>query len=102
MPQSREFSGDIAAPRVSVVTPVHNRKSLIPDLLAMLQKQTFTDFELVIVDDGSTDGLEEAVAAAVAAFPIRFVRLARNRGAAAAQCRIRRGARRLCGAARQR
>jgi glycosyltransferase involved in cell wall biosynthesis len=44
------------APRVSVVVPVRNRRILLRDLLEALGRQTFTDFEVVIVDDGSTDG----------------------------------------------
>lgn len=73
------------APRISVVTPFHNRAALLPALLATLHEQSFKDFELVIVDDGSTDGLEQAMAGAQASFPMRFVRLPRNRGAATAR-----------------
>ena len=42
-------------PRVSVLMPVHNGQSLLKDCLASIQAQQFTDFEAVVVDDGSTD-----------------------------------------------
>jgi glycosyltransferase involved in cell wall biosynthesis len=42
-------------PAVSVVVPCYNGGRFIDDLLACLQAQTFGNFELIIVDDGSTD-----------------------------------------------
>ena len=41
---------------ISVVVPVYNLKSFIPRCMDSLLCQTFRDFELIIVDDGSTDG----------------------------------------------
>ena len=43
-------------PRVSVVVPVRNRRDLLARMLDGLEAQTFRDFEVVVVDDGSTDG----------------------------------------------
>lgn len=43
------------APIVSVVVPCFNGGRFIDDLLGCLAAQTFRDFELIIVDDGSTD-----------------------------------------------
>ena len=42
-------------PKVSVIIPTHNRASLMREAVASVQAQTFTDWELLIVDDGSTD-----------------------------------------------
>lgn len=42
-------------PLVSVVIPYYNRAETIDDTLTSLTNQTFTDFEVIIVDDGSTD-----------------------------------------------
>jgi glycosyltransferase involved in cell wall biosynthesis len=42
-------------PAVSVLMPVYNAAPWLPAALASLLAQTFTDFELVAVDDGSTD-----------------------------------------------
>jgi glycosyltransferase involved in cell wall biosynthesis len=44
-----------SAPTVSVITPAYNAARYIEHTLESAIRQTFTDFELVIVDDGSTD-----------------------------------------------
>ncbi|HEU0304029.1 MAG TPA: glycosyltransferase family A protein [Gaiellaceae bacterium] len=43
------------APRVTVVTPVYNVVKYLPETVASLEAQTYSGWELVIVDDGSTD-----------------------------------------------
>lgn len=43
-------------PRLSVVLPVYNCRRYLAAAIASIQAQTFADFTLVIVDDGSTDG----------------------------------------------
>ncbi|MFA4851941.1 MAG: glycosyltransferase family 2 protein [Bacteroidales bacterium] len=45
----------------SVVIPVYNRQDLISYSIESVLKQTFTDFELIIVDDGSTDNTPAVV-----------------------------------------
>lgn len=47
------------APRVSVVLPAHNARRFIDAAVRSIVEQTFTDIELVIVDDASTDGTTE-------------------------------------------
>lgn len=42
-------------PKVSVVVPAYNVSKYIKEALVSLKKQTFTDFEALVVDDGSTD-----------------------------------------------
>ena len=39
----------------SVIVPVYNRRDEVRDLLASLAAQTMKDFEVIIVEDGSTD-----------------------------------------------
>jgi glycosyltransferase involved in cell wall biosynthesis len=43
-------------PRVSVIVPVRDRATLLAGALDGLARQTFDDFEVVVIDDGSTDG----------------------------------------------
>jgi glycosyltransferase involved in cell wall biosynthesis len=48
-------------PRVTVVIPTHNRRDLVREAVGTVLAQTFCDFELIVVDDGSTDGTAEAL-----------------------------------------
>ena len=43
------------APTVSVILPTYNRAGLLPRALDSIIAQTYTDWEIVLVDDGSTD-----------------------------------------------
>lgn len=43
-------------PRLSVVVPVYNVELYLTDCLKSLAEQTMDDLEVVMVDDGSTDG----------------------------------------------
>ncbi len=49
-------------PRVTVFIPVHNREDYITTALDSILKQDFSDFELLVVDDGSTDRTADVVA----------------------------------------
>lgn len=44
-----------------IITAVHNRKEVTKRFVDVLKKQTYTDIQLILVDDGSTDGTSEMV-----------------------------------------
>lgn len=43
-------------PKISVIVPVYNVERYLPKCIESILSQTFTDFELLLIDDGSTDG----------------------------------------------
>lgn len=47
--------------KFTIFTPTFNRKELLEKLYKSLQKQTYKDFEWLIIDDGSDDGTKEKV-----------------------------------------
>jgi glycosyltransferase involved in cell wall biosynthesis len=48
-------------PRVTVIIPTHNRASLLPRAINSVLAQTFTDFELFVVDDASNDETAQVI-----------------------------------------
>ncbi len=73
-------------PGFSVVIPTHNRARLLERALRSVASQTFTDFEAIVVDDGSTDATQQ-ILASVRSFPFRFITHERAKGVAAARNR---------------
>ena len=72
------------SPTVSVVIPTYNREQLIGRSIKSVLSQTYQDFEIIIVDDGSTDNTEEVVSS-FNDERIRCVRHGTNKGEAAAR-----------------
>jgi len=54
---------NVKSPSVSVIVTTYNRLNLLPETLGSILSQTFTDFELIIVDNMSMDGTLEYVTA---------------------------------------
>lgn len=79
---------DSPPPYVSVYMAAYNAQSYIRKAIESVLDQTFKDFELIIVDDGSTDGTEEAIRS-FSDPRIRFVRQAHQNFAAAMNHAIR-------------
>lgn len=74
----------------SVVMPVYNREKYVREAVDSVLCQTFTDYELIVVDDGSTDGTAELLQSYGTRIQVirqqnRGPEVARNTGAAAAR-----------------
>jgi glycosyltransferase involved in cell wall biosynthesis len=72
------------SPKVSVVIPVFNRRVTVRRAIESVLAQTCQDFEIIVVDDGSTDATAASVAA-LADHRITLIRHERNRGGSAAR-----------------
>ena len=76
-------SDDAVTPAVSIGLPVYNGEAHLAEALDSLLAQTFSDFELIISDNASTDRTAEICRAYAARDPrIRYTRQEQNRGAA--------------------
>ena len=84
-PAAARFLGSPAMPRISVVVPIYNVEPYLERCLDSLAGQTLADLEVVMVDDGSTDGSAE-IAEAFRARDPRFRLVEQpNRGLGAAR-----------------
>ncbi len=73
-----------ARPAVTVVIPTFNRAAIVVRAIRSVMRQTCQDWELIVVDDGSTDGTEQAVKG-LSDNRIKYIRHDRNRLAGAAR-----------------
>jgi glycosyltransferase involved in cell wall biosynthesis len=76
-------------PKVSIVMTVYNGEKYIAEAIESVKNQTFSDYELLIIDDGSTDGTAAAVSTFLSDKRIKYfyqtnkgVSAARNKGIA--------------------
>ncbi|OQX85235.1 MAG: hypothetical protein B6D55_07685 [Candidatus Omnitrophica bacterium 4484_70.2] len=76
-------------PKVSVIIPTYNREKYLPEAINSVLNQTYKDFEIIIVDDGSRDNTKEVVESFMKKYPhipIRYF-YQENKGPAAARNR---------------
>ena len=71
-------------PKITVAMPAHNAAPYINEAVDSILGQTCRDFELLVVDDGSTDDTARRVEACTDA-RVRLIRLGTNQGRAAAR-----------------
>lgn len=46
---------------ISIITPAYNRETLLPRMIRSVRSQVFKDWELIVIDDGSTDNTKDVV-----------------------------------------
>jgi len=71
-------------PKVSVIIPTYNRAKLLKRAIQSVLNQTYQDYEIIIVDDGSTDNTQDLVNN-INDRRLRYIRHDVNRGEAAAR-----------------
>lgn len=72
---------------ISIIVPVYNASLYLRECLDSILTQSYTDYELILVDDGSTDGSEAILSAYRDAYPcIKLIRQ-ENKGVSAARNR---------------
>jgi glycosyltransferase involved in cell wall biosynthesis len=71
-------------PEVSVIIPTYNRANVLSRAVKSVLNQVYRDFEIIVVDDGSTDNTEQ-VARAFDKQQVKYVRHEKNMGPAAAR-----------------
>jgi len=69
---------------VTIIIPVFNRADILPRAIKSSLSQTYQNIELIIIDDGSTDNIEEIVKG-FRDSRIQYIRFSKNRGASAAR-----------------
>jgi glycosyltransferase involved in cell wall biosynthesis len=52
---------NITSPKISIIMPTYNRAGLIQETIESIRNQTYSNWELIIVDDGSEDNTEEII-----------------------------------------
>ena len=79
-------ASDRGEPRISVIVPAYNAEKTLLETIDSVRRQTFSDFELLVIDDGSTDGTLGRLRSVrdprlrVISYPNGGLAAARNRG----------------------
>ncbi|MHA1652133.1 MAG: glycosyltransferase [Candidatus Helarchaeota archaeon] len=68
-------------PPISIIVPIRNRKDMVPRLINSLLNVDYPTFEIIMVDDASTDGTPELIEK----FPVKLIKLHQSLGPASAR-----------------
>lgn len=71
-------------PFFSVVIPTHNRPQMLKNAIHSVLQQTFSDYEIIVVNDGSVQSYHEVIQQFVG-YPVKFIELPTARGVSAAR-----------------
>lgn len=71
-------------PRVTIVLPCHNMERFVAEALRSIAAQSLTEWECIVVDDGSTDGSAQRIRESIAGDPRFRLHCQENRGVNAA------------------
>lgn len=78
-------TGDITVPLVSVIIPAYNSEKYIAETLRSVIAQTYTNIEIIVVDDASTDTTLQVIESMDITRPISVIKKEKNSGAAASR-----------------
>jgi glycosyltransferase involved in cell wall biosynthesis len=72
----------VTRPLVSIILPTYNRARFLPEAFSAIDDQTLTDWELIVVDDGSTDDTPDVIRAHASRFGGRLHQVRQANGGA--------------------
>lgn len=67
-------------PKVSVIVPVYNTEKYLEKCLMSLAKQSLQDIEIIVVNDGSTDGSQNIIESFIKKYPDKFILVNKKNG----------------------
>ncbi len=70
-----------AIPMISVIIPTFNREDRIIEAVDSVLSQTYSNIEIIIVDDGSTDNTENVIKSHITDSRVKYIKKLENRGA---------------------
>ena len=82
--QKKSITDTVINPTVSIILPTYNRAHTLRKAVDSILNQTYKDFELIVVDDGSTDDTYNLIKS-INDYRIVYVKHEKNKGAAAAR-----------------
>lgn len=71
-------------PLISIICLCHNQKAFVGEAIRSVLSQTYSNIELIVVDDGSTDGSQQEIETLISGTEIPFISLETNIGNCAA------------------